>query len=260
MKKTLFLILFLTNQNLSATFLPFSSSHQIIRPGDPQSLSMGLTGVSYATGISSICSNSAGLSYTENMEIIYSHFPSIKRGNTSNYNKEMIGLSLPLIKNYVIGFQYLFINGPEYSVSDMQGQIIARRKANVKNILATGSKIFKFNNRHFAIGLTIKYLEDWILIEEKRDAFRFDFGIRYKCDINADKWYAIGIAFNDVGNGLKSKLVYEEKNLKILRCGVTYCNNNIKNKEVGILSCVEYQNGLLKDDYFYWENLSLGFE
>lgn len=261
MKKLFFLIIVAANTSLFATYLPFSYSNFIIRPSDARGISMGLTGTSFSSGITSLCSNPAGLSFSGNSEFIYSHFPSIKLNNGNVYNKETVGLCLPIFKHYSFGFLYSFVYGDKYSVTNAVGQIISSKRSNTANALISASRIFKFNNDDvFSIGLSFKRFEDRLPGEEKRNAFRLDFGLRYKSYFEKGNWYSIGLSINDIGQDLKYNNYFTEKSLQIMRAGLAYCFNDFKNKNFAVLTCIEYQQSFSKEKHFTWEILSLGFE
>jgi len=253
----------LSAKNVSFTFEPYVIP-QMLRPGDPNSVALGITGVAYRTGVLSPFSNPAGLADLEHFELCYSHSPSIEyclfEKPVKIGNQETFALAIPLPSGYTIGANFLYMNfGKEKN--PLTGK---EKRASIKQFHLNVAKKIAF----LYIGGSAKYLYQnyWGLI--KTTSWAFDLGIRAHWDFISEAktngWLSVGASVQNLGPDVNYKFdyvqdTYSQSAPKFFRLGIAGGTTGIQKAIPTFMLTVEYQHVLNSSDY-KWNHLGTGLE
>jgi len=237
---------------------------QILRPGDPNSVALGMTGAAYRTGVLSPFSNPAGLADLNHMEFCFSYSPSIKHylfeEPFSIGNQETFALSIPLSSGYTIGASFFHMN----CGNDKSPTTGKEEKAFIRQFRLSIARKIAFLN----LGSSIKYLKQNYFNFAKVTSWRFDIGIRAHWDFLSEtkknKWLSIGISLQNLGPDINYKFsynidTYSEPAPKFLRLGIATGTTGNQRTISTFMITVEYQHVLNKNDY-KWNHLGTGLE
>lgn len=241
-----------------AKTLPLSGVPQILRPNDPQSVALGLTGVSCREGLFSTYSNPAGLKF-DKFNLAFSHIPGSDSEISMINNQEAFAIGLPVNNKLMLGVHFFNLNFGQVNTYSTNGQSTSKKRAGIRELQISGCKLFFIGQNILSFGSSVKYLEnDFPGLEA--DGFLCDTGLRYR--VNHEKtWYAFGLSICNLGEELKHDGFTVDKPLKLLRTGFTYSNNANPGSDLRYLFTIEYQKSLNNDkEIAQWQHLGTGLE
>jgi len=244
-------------QSLAKT-IPMSAVAQILRPNDSQGIALGLTGVSYREGLASTCSNPAGLKL-DKATISFSHIPATERYGDMNLNQEAFGVGLPLNRNLMVGFQFWNLNFGKITSYDVHGNRQENERAGIREMQISGSGLLFTSRGEFSLGLTIKYLNFYVLDFDSKSPL-VDTGLRYSAN-HERVWYSFGVAISNLGNELKHDGFTLERPIQLLRSGIAVGRVAKSDSSFGLLCTIEYQRSVNHDEgHAEWNHMGMGLE
>jgi len=238
----------------------------MIRPQDPVTSAMGLTGVAYRSGSLAVLTNPAGLSFLYETELAGVHVPAQDQGlipeNRPQYlNQESVAIGHPF-HGFVLGGMFLYYNLGSSSEGQEDGTSASHF---VRMYQVSCSRRFSFGeNCELSTGLNLKRIENKLAHKH---------GVGYLGDIGFQIHHTqdtrvlmAGLSVSNLGPDIRYKMHLDteyETPLQLLRIGAAArFLNQLQFFQTDILAALEYQRNLNEDQIYFqnWELLSGGVE
>jgi len=255
--------------------LPEYIKPQFLRPNDPVSVALGLTGTAYRTGASAPLSNPAGLAELDRLELSFSHIPSYNIFGLDLYNQEAVAVGLPLPAGFALGFHFFYLNFGEVDTWSPFNPVNKKERAGIRQFQFTAAKKFSISETViFSFGSNIKHINFYIGPPFMKK-WLVDLGSRIKWKFDKSR-FSMGISVTNIGSDIEEKYIsmdgethtFKEPIARFLRLGLAWGTVGAGISKQGanpqFMVTVEYQHDLYKNNkefsYAHWKFLGCGLE
>ena len=255
--------------------LPEYIKPQFLRPNDPVSVAMGLTGTAYRTSASAPLSNPAGLAKLDRLELSFSHIPSHNLFGENLYNQEAVAVGLPLPAGFALGFHFFYLNFGEINTWSPSHPIDKKERAGIRQFQFTAAKKLNISETAFlSLGSNVKHI-NFYLGSPFMKKWLLDLGSRVRWKF-AKSWVSMGVSVTNIGSDIEEKYIsmdgerhtFKEPIARFFRLGLAWgtIGQSISRQGANpqFMVTVEYQQDLYKNNkefsYAHWKFLGCGLE